>query len=99
MIILFAVLLLAGCNSEPPKELGKFVEVTVSDTKTVEECFKGCSYDYEVTLEKNETTVVLNVEREEMFNLLKKGNVVNITYNDHYYITEVTFPMMEKKGE
>lgn len=95
--LVFTLTLLVGCSSEPAKELGTFVEVKVKDNKVIEHCYRGCYYDYEVTLEKNGTVVTLGVEEEEMFNLLKKGNVVTITYNEDYFITSVIFPTMEQK--
>jgi hypothetical protein len=93
--IAMVMMLLAGCG-EPPKELGKFVNVKVVNTEKIEHCSRGCWNEYKVTLNKDGTTVKLGVDDENMYNLLQKGNVVNITYNEDYKITKLTFPTMEK---
>lgn len=95
LFMLTSLLFLAGCGEVP--ELGKFVEVTVTDVEAIEQCDFSCWTDYEVTLEKDDTSVTLEVSEEEMANLLKKGNVVTVTYNQEYKITSVSFPLMEKK--
>jgi len=86
------ILLLTGCSQEP---IGEFVGMKVKEKRTEEHCSRGCWNEYFVTFEKNETKVELQANDESQFNVLEKGNIVDITYNEDYVIKDIEFPALE----
>lgn len=94
LIILLSLAVLSACgNSEP---IGKFEDVKIVDKKKTEECFKGCYNEYFVTLEKSGEKISLQVPTEEMYNAVKKGNTVTVSYDEEYEILELKFKIQSK---
>jgi len=94
ILISLATALLVGCSSEPK---GTFEGVKVLDKRMEEQCSRGCWNDYYIKFEKNGDVVELETDLENVFNLFEKGNTVNVTYDEDYFIIDVGFPNMDEK--
>lgn len=92
LIILIVVVLLMGCEVSVVQNSG-LDNMTISSKRTKDTVciYAGCTDDYFVTLEKNEQTVELQVHGSQTYDALQIGTVVDVTYNDNFYIETIKF--------
>ena len=86
--------MLTGCTvTHTPSD--NLIEATV--TNKHKDGYGGRSgYDYYITVEKNEQSIVLEVD-SDIYKMIGKGNVVSGYYDDDGYFNNVSFPKLSDK--
>jgi hypothetical protein len=87
--LVLTVLTLVGCS----KAAGTYENVEVISNIERPTCAR-CGEDRTITIKKDGDIVEL-VAYEGDGRQLKKGNTVNVTYDENYRVIEVTVPSME----
>lgn len=89
ILMISSLLVLTGC------EVGNHLEnMVVKDKEIVE--IKGNFDKYIVTLEKDGQVAKLKM-RESDFYLLVEGQIINVRYDESYYIYDIDFPALKNK--
>jgi uncharacterized protein YceK len=101
IILLSVVLFLSACtvtvgdSTESDEPYGKYYEVKVAGNDELSDCYRYCSGKRDITFEKDGNTVVLKAYDSDA-QALKVGNVVNVEFDDDYWITKVELPGLEE---
>ena len=95
ILIICCILFASGCSMSMAEPYGSLTGVTVKDKRFVENvCLKPCADEYYTTFEKDGQEVELRIYNENLFNALKKGAVVDVTYNFEYAVEDLSFPQL-----
>ena len=103
LVCLCIAAFLTGCGSnasQQEKEESKMIVGTFENVEVVgkryEPCGAKCGDKWYVTIEKNDEQIVLQMFGEDAYNVLKKGNHVNLKYTKNYFIKEIQFVNFEE---
>jgi outer membrane lipopolysaccharide assembly protein LptE/RlpB len=103
IILLAAIVLLSGCGHIKPdgqfepdmgsnKITGTFKDVTILKLENRLKPFR-----YAVTVANGSQKVTLIAKSQESFDILHEGDIIDISYNEKYYIQTIQFKDMEEK--
>lgn len=86
-IFTFVMITMSGCinTHEPIGEIKNAVVESKSETT-------GKWAERIVVLSKDGETIELHVKEENEYRALREGSTVNVSYNDDYYIVDLSFP-------
>lgn len=94
LVFITCMLLLVGCESQSTMKTYLLEDMTlVSKENPAPSCAIGCHY--EVVLEKDGQEIQLRLQQESTFNALMVGVTVTVTFDSHFIIRSVTFPMIQ----
>ena len=96
-ILVASTVLLVACQDESDWTKLEGVEVVKIDTQ--EYCARGCWHESVITLKKDDLTFKLQENDGIELTLLSKGQVIDVYYNDDYYLKkyELSLKKVEQK--
>jgi uncharacterized protein YceK len=100
IVLLFSIVFLSGCtvtvgdSTESDEPYGKYYEVKVAGNDELSDCYRYCSGKRDITFERDGNTVVLKAYDSDA-QALKVGNVVDVEFDEDYWITKVEIPGLE----
>lgn len=100
-----AIIALAGAfitvllttESKPIEPYGVLQGVTIKEKDTKSLCSSSRCNMYYVTFEKDEQKVKLKAIDVNMYDAVQEGTVVDVEYDDDYFIRELNFTDLEKE--
>jgi hypothetical protein len=90
VLTLATCVVLMGCSDDSKETVKEFKNVVIKDKQEER-------YSYEITVEKNGDSVVLNTTKQSLYDALKEGNTVNVTYySKDFYIRDIDFVKLQE---